>query len=157
MGYFSNFLQQKLRIFWNYLDLTIVCTSMVEVIFDILLVVQAGDSETRIAPTNLIRVVRIVRVLRVMRVIKVWWFTPGFGKGTGTSYTVKLCKKTNTYIYIDICNINIGVSAENNREGIATCDKQVVSIALMVSPQGYGAIPLNGCRYSLGESLASRV
>ena len=45
---------------------------MVEVIFDILLVVQAGsDSETRIAPTNLIRVVRIVRVLRVMRVIKV--------------------------------------------------------------------------------------
>ena len=53
------------------MDLTIVCTSMVEVIFDILLVVQAGDSETRIAPTNLIRVVRIVRVLRVMRVIKV--------------------------------------------------------------------------------------
>lgn len=90
---------------------------MVEVIFDILLVVQAGDSETRIAPTNLIRVVRIVRVLRVMRVIKVWWFTPGFGKGPGTSYMVKLCKQTTIYIYI--CNINIGVSAENNREGIA--------------------------------------
>lgn len=90
---------------------------MVEVIFDILLVVQAGDSETRIAPTNLIRVVRIVRVLRVMRVIKVWWFTPGFGKGPGTSYTVKLC----IYIYT-VYNINIGVSAENNREGIATCD-----------------------------------
>lgn len=64
-------------IFWNYLDLTIVCTSMVEVIFDILLVVQAGDSETRIAPTNLIRVVRIVRVLRVMRVIKVVKFISG--------------------------------------------------------------------------------
>ena len=44
---------------------------MVEVIFDILLVVEAGNSETRIVPTNLLRVVRIVRVLRVMRVIKV--------------------------------------------------------------------------------------
>ena len=44
---------------------------MVEVIFDILLLVEAGDGdETRIGPTNLIRVVRIVRVLRVMRVIK---------------------------------------------------------------------------------------
>lgn len=64
-------------IFWNYLDLTIVCTSMVEVIFDILLVVEAGNSETRIVPTNLLRVVRIVRVLRVMRVIKVVKFISG--------------------------------------------------------------------------------
>lgn len=69
-------------LFWNYLDLTIVCTSFIEVIFDILLLVQADDgSDTRIAPTNLLRVIRIVRVLRVMRVIKVllgnrggsWW------------------------------------------------------------------------------------
>ncbi len=58
-------------LFWNYLDLTIVCTSLVEVIFDILLLVQADGSDTRIAPTNLLRVIRIVRVLRVMRVIKV--------------------------------------------------------------------------------------
>lgn len=46
---------------------------MIEVIFDIILAFQTGssDSDTRIAPTNLIRVIRIVRVLRVMRVIKV--------------------------------------------------------------------------------------
>eukprot|EP00435_Cladocopium_sp_Y103_P049644 s663_g15.t1 len=71
--------QDRGMIFWNYLDLTIVCTSMVEVIFDILLVVQAGGDgdSARIAPTNLIRVVRIVRVLRVMRVIKVVKFIAG--------------------------------------------------------------------------------
>jgi len=65
-------------LFWNYLDLTIVCTSFIEVIFDILLLVQADDgSDTRIAPTNLLRVIRIVRVLRVMRVIKVVKFISG--------------------------------------------------------------------------------
>lgn len=56
--------------FWNYLDLTIVCTSLVEVVFDILLLAQTGDNDNRIVPTNLIRVIRIVRILRVMRVIK---------------------------------------------------------------------------------------
>lgn len=63
-------------LFWNYLDLIIVCASCVELVFDILLLAQMG-SENRIVPTNLLRVIRIVRILRVMRVIKVVKFISG--------------------------------------------------------------------------------
>eukprot|EP00913_Durusdinium_trenchii_P034475 g32254.t1 len=69
--------KDRTLMFWNYLDLTIVCTSLVEVVFDILLLAQTGDNDNRIVPTNLIRVIRIVRILRVMRVIKVVKFISG--------------------------------------------------------------------------------
>jgi len=57
-------------LFWNYLDLVIVGTSAVEMVFDIILAIEVGDSAD-LTQTRLMRSIRIVRVLRVMRVIKV--------------------------------------------------------------------------------------
>ncbi|CAJ1328296.1 unnamed protein product [Effrenium voratum] len=78
-GWSFFYIQDRSLMFWNYLDLTIVTTSVVELIFDIVLIFEEddGSAERRGAPTNLIRIVRIVRVLRVMRVIKVVKFISG--------------------------------------------------------------------------------
>ena len=60
-------------LFWNYLDLVIVGTSVFELVFDLILAFESDESAAP-TQTRLLRIVRIIRVLRVMRVIKVMKF-----------------------------------------------------------------------------------
>ncbi|CAE7222246.1 SCN5A, partial [Symbiodinium pilosum] len=63
-------LADRSALFWNYLDLVIVGTSIFELVFDLILAFESDESAAP-TQTRLLRIIRIIRVLRVMRVIKV--------------------------------------------------------------------------------------
>eukprot|EP00439_Symbiodinium_sp_Y106_P060257 s3355_g8.t2 len=68
-SFFCSFADRS-ALFWNYLDLVIVGTSIFELVFDLILAFEFDESAAP-TQTRLLRIIRVIRVLRVMRVVKV--------------------------------------------------------------------------------------
>ena len=77
---FFCFSADRSALFWNYLDVVIVGTSIFELVFDLILAFEFDESAAP-TQTRLLRIIRVIRVLRVMRVVKVVKF-PGSHSGT---------------------------------------------------------------------------
>ncbi|CAE7345352.1 Sodium channel protein 60E [Symbiodinium microadriaticum] len=67
---FFCFSADRSALFWNYLDVVIVGTSIFELVFDLILAFEFDESAAP-TQTRLLRIIRVIRVLRVMRVVKV--------------------------------------------------------------------------------------
>lgn len=55
---------------WNYLDIFIVTSSMLEVVFDLIYIITDNDSESFMNMSN-VRIIRIIRITRLIRVFRV--------------------------------------------------------------------------------------